>query len=283
MNSIKVSVIIPTFNEAHVIKNCIESLLKQTLRSFEIIIIDDGSTDATPDVVANLASKYKAFLTMLRQKHKGPGEARNLGAKQARGKILVFVDADMTFDKEFLAVLTRPLIKGESKGTFSKEEFVSNWSNVWSRCWNYNQGWEEKRRHNKNYPDTQKVFRAILKSEFDRVGGFEKGGHYTDDYLSDKLGYEAKTVPGAVFYHANPETLQEAFIQAKWAAKREYKFGKYGIIYSMFRSCLPVSIIVGFVKSIMNFEPRFLFFKLGYDLGAFIGLLEILFSDKHGK
>ena len=282
MSPLKISVIVPTYNEEHVIDACIGSLLKQSLRSFEIIIVDDGSTDKTPDMIATWASKNKN-ITMLRQKHKGPGEARNLGAEKAKGKILVFVDADMTFDKDFLAILTKPIIKGESRGTFSKDEYVSNWENVWSRCWNINEGWEEKRRHSKNYPDSQKVFRAVLKSEFDRVGGFPKGGYYTDDYLSERLGYEAEVVVGAKFYHANPETLPEVFAQAKWAAKREYKFGKLGILFSLLRSSLPFSILIGLIKSILRFEPRFIIFKIVYDFGTFMGLLEILFFDKHGK
>lgn len=282
MSPVKLSVIIPTYNEEHVIDACIESLRKQTLRSFEIIIVDDGSTDKTPDLIARWAAENKS-ITMLRQKHKGPGEARNRGAKLAKGKILVFVDADMTFDKDFLAALTRPIIKGEQRGTFSKDEFVSNWDNLWSRCWNTNQGWEPKKRHPKNYPTTQKVFRAILKSEFDRVEGFETGGHYTDDYLSDKLGYEARVVTGAKFYHSNPESLREVYVQAKWVAKREYKLGRIGVLISLIRSSLPISIIAGMYKSVVNGEFRFIVFKIIYDWGLFVGLLETLFSDKHGK
>ncbi len=282
MNPVKLSVIIPTYNEEHVIDECVRSLLSQSLRSFEMILVDDGSTDRTPDKIAQLASENKQ-ITMFRQKHKGPGEARNLGANHAKGKILVFVDADMTFDKDFLAVLTKPIIKGESRGTFSKDEFVSNWENVWSRCWNINEGWEKERRHTSNYPDTQKVFRAIVKSEFEKVGGFTKGGHYTDDYLSEKLGYQAEVVTGAKFYHANPESLSEVFTQSKWAAKREYKFGKLGVFVSLIRSSLPFSILIGIVKSTTSFEPRFVVFKVVYDLGTFMGLLEIIFTAKHGK
>ena len=122
-----------------------------------------------------------------------------------------------------------------------------------------------------------------MKSEFDRVGGFPKGGYYTDDYLSERLGYEAEVVVGAKFYHANPETLPEVFAQAKWAAKREYKFGKLGILFSLLRSSLPFSILIGLIKSILRFEPRFIIFKIVYDFGTFMGLLEILFFDKHGK
>ena len=178
----KLSVIIPTYNEGDVILKCLESLSKQTHRDFDIIVVDDGSTDGT---VEKLQESKNPRIQILEQKHQGAGAARNLGEKNAKGRILVFVDADMTFDKDFLSKLVKPIEEGKVKGTFSKEEFVSNWKNEWARCWNVNEGWEDKKRHPKNYPDHETVFRAILKSEFDKVGGFTPGG-YDDDWSSRK-------------------------------------------------------------------------------------------------
>lgn len=271
----KVSVIIPTYNEEKVIADCILSLKKQTLKDFEIILVDDGSTDDTLEIINKLKD---ANLKIFRQNHEGPATARNLGAKHAKGKVLVFVDADMTFDKDFLKNLINPIVEGKTKGTFSKEEYVSNWENIWARCWNINENWEPKKRHPKNYPDTQKVFRAILKSEFDRVGGFSKGA-YTDDYtLSEKLGYEA-TSTKAVFYHANPSSLDEVYNHAKWVGKRKYKFGILGTVYALLRASLPVSIIVGLLK----LNLYFIIFKVVYDFGIFVGILEMIITGKTAK
>jgi cellulose synthase/poly-beta-1,6-N-acetylglucosamine synthase-like glycosyltransferase len=209
--------------------------------------------------------------------------ARNLGAKKAKGKILVFVDADMTFDPNFLRNLLKPIEQKRAMGTFSKEEYVSNWENIWARCWNENSNLSEKRRLPVNYPDHQKVFRAVLKSEFDKVGGFFKGG-YTDDYsLSEKLGYEAMVAPDAIFYHKNPDSLSEVYKQAKWIGKREYKLGYVGILVALVRSSFPVSIIVGILKSFINLNFAFLIFKVVYDLGIFMGILEMIFTGKHTK
>ena len=141
----KISVIIPTYNEAQVIGECLLSLAKQSIKDFEVIVVDDGSTDDTLTVITKLQVSYKLHVT--RQKHQGPGVARNLGAKQAKGQILVFVDADMIFGKDFLRFLVKPIIEGKYKGVFSKEEYVSNWDNVWAKCWNFNEGWEHKKRH----------------------------------------------------------------------------------------------------------------------------------------
>lgn len=284
----KISVIIPTYNEENVIGECLESLSKQKSVDFEIIVVDDGSTDKTLEVLHNFqlkraASQAKTNFQILRQPHLGPAMARNLGAKNAKGEILVFVDSDMTFDGNFLKMLTKPIVAGKLKGTWSILEFVSNWQNRWARYWSINQGWMKKRRHKKNSSKQQKVFRAVLKKEFDRVGGFSKGG-YTDDYtLCQKLGYEATLAPHAIFYHKNPDNLGEILIAAIWSAKRKYKFGIVGIGVALTRSSLPISAIVGLYKSITILDFRFLIFKLVYDLGVFIGILQMVLKGKLAK
>jgi glycosyltransferase involved in cell wall biosynthesis len=275
----KVSVVIPAFNEESSIKECLSSLKKQSYKDLEIVVIDDGSKDDTRGIV-----KKEAGIKLLRQSHKGPGSARNLGVASAKGEILVFVDADMSFDKNFVKNLVKPIVAGKAKGTFSKYEYVSNWDNIWARCWNINEGWEEKKRHPRNYPDTQKVFRAILKSEFDKVKGFDSSFGYMDDWtLSGRLGYEAVSTPGAIFYHKNPESLGGVFRQARWIGKRPYKLGILGSFVALIRASLPVSIIVGIVKSILSGNFAFVVFKIVYDFGIFIGVLEKLLSGKVAK
>jgi glycosyltransferase involved in cell wall biosynthesis len=277
-----ISVIIPTYNEKGVLEDCIQSLGEQTLSDFEIIVIDDGSTDKTTEVLRNLQLTINNF-QFFEQKHRGAGAARNLGAKYAKGEILVFVDADMTFDKDFLKNLAAPITEGKAKGTFSKEEYVSNWNNVWARCWNINEGWEPKRRHPVNYPDYQPVFRAILKSEFIKVGGFTPGGYDDDWSLYQKLGYEAVNAQNAIFYHKNPSSLGEVFKHAKWVGKRNYKFGIIGFAGALIKASLPVSLIIGVYKSVRFSVPAFILFKIVYDFGIFLGILELLLFKKKFK
>ncbi len=280
--NIKISVVIPTYNEEQVILDCLDSLEKQSYKNKEIVVVDDGSSDKTYKLVAGYARGRSVQL--YKQNHKGPGPARNLGAKHAKGEILIFVDSDMIFAPEFLEKLVKPILEGKTKGTFSKEELVTNPDNIWSACWTINEGWEKGKRHPKNYPDKQKVFRAILKSEFDRIGGFSPTGEYTDDWsLSQKLGYLADNAPGAKFYHKNPESLAEIFNQAKWIGKRKYKFEIIGKLVALLRASLPISLLAGLVKSIINKKPQFLIFKTVYDLGIFIGALMSLFGGKNAK
>lgn len=277
-----ISVIIPTYNEKDVLEGCIESLGAQTKRDFEIIVVDDGSTDGTVEILENLSKTLPNF-KFVKQMHKGAGAARNNGARDAKGSILVFVDADMTFDPDFLKNIVEPIEKAKAKGTFSKEEYVSNWDNIWARCWNIQEGWESKRRHPKKYPDHQPVFRAILKSEFEKVGGFEPGGYMDDWTLSAKLGYEAVNAPGAVFYHKNPDSLGEIYSQSRWVAKREYKLGFVGDFVALVRAFFPISIIIGVIKSIIYATPEFPIFKIVYDSGIFVGICEYLLTKKTSK
>jgi glycosyltransferase involved in cell wall biosynthesis len=278
----KISVIIPTYNEKENIEDCLESLSKQSFKDIEIVVVDDGSDDKTDEVLSKFQISNFKF-QIYRTNHLGAGAARNRGATQAKGKILVFVDADMTFDKDFIKNLVAPIISGKTKGTFSHDEFVSNWDNVWSKCWNINEGWEDKKRHPKNYPNHQPVFRAILKSEFDKVGGFTPGGYDDDWSLSKKLNYEAIVAENAVFYHKNPSSLIEIFNHAKWVGKRKYKYGYIGYIFGIVRSSFPISLSVGLYKGIKNYDLRFMIFKLVYDFGVFVGILEYLTTGKSAK
>ncbi len=278
----KISVVIPTYNEQNVIGECVKSLSRQTHRDFEIIIVDDGSTDNTLAIAREI--DFDAHkVTILEQKHKGPGAARNLAAKHAKGDILVFVDADMTFDKNFLKMLIKPITSGSAKGTFSKYEYVANWDNVWARCWNINEGWKPRRRHPKNYPDHHPVFRAIIKDEFLRVGGFTPGGYNDDWSLAKKLDYEAVAAPGAIFYHQNPESLHEIFFHAKWVGKRPYKLGIFGAAVALIRAFFLISIIVGLAKAIFYKTPPFILFKILYDAGLSIGIVGMLLTHKLTK
>ena len=85
-----VSVVIPTYNHAQFLGQAIESALGQTLAPIEVIVIDDGSTDSTPDVLA----RYGECVFGVRQQNRGVAAARNKGAEIATGDLLAFLDAD---------------------------------------------------------------------------------------------------------------------------------------------------------------------------------------------
>ena len=95
-----VSVIVPVYNRAHFLKECIDSIWAQTFKEFEFIVVDDGSEDESPD----LLSGYKDRIIVIRQENRGVSAARNAGINRARGTYLAFCDADDLWLPQKLAV-----------------------------------------------------------------------------------------------------------------------------------------------------------------------------------
>lgn len=277
--NILVSTIIPVFNEEKTIEECINSLKNQNYRPMEIIVIDDGSTDSTVKILSTLKIK------LLTQKHLGPGTARNYGVQKSSGEIIVFVDADMTFDSQFISDLIRPIVQGKTIGTFSKNEMVSNKNNIWAICWNINRNIPSDKMLPDDYPDSAPVFRAILKKEFKKVNGFDTGGEYTDDWsLSRKLGIKSSAVKNAKYYHRNPSNIKEIYYQARWIGKNEFISGNYiRQIKSLILYSLPTSFIVGLFKSVRNSNINFILFKIIYDFAVWISVIRSFSGESKSK
>ena len=96
----KVSVIIPTYNCAQYITEAIKSVLNQTYNNIEIIVVDDGSTDNTREVLEPCISK--SLIRFIRQENRGPGAARNTGINAAKGEYICFLDADDSLTQDSL-------------------------------------------------------------------------------------------------------------------------------------------------------------------------------------
>lgn len=88
-----VSTIIPVFNRAPMLREAVASVLAQTYRPIEVVIIDDGSTDTTPDTIAQLAAAHREIRS-LRIANAGPGAAREAGRGMARGEFVQYLDSD---------------------------------------------------------------------------------------------------------------------------------------------------------------------------------------------
>lgn len=97
-----VSVILPTYNRWPLVNEAVESVLAQSAQDFELIVVDDGSTDGTAKELA----EYGARLRLFSQHRSGVSAARNLGVREARGRFLAFLDSDDLWRPEKLAVQT---------------------------------------------------------------------------------------------------------------------------------------------------------------------------------
>ncbi len=126
------SIIIAVYNDWAVADGCLQSLARQTnAPSFEVIIVDDGSTEAAPESVRNSANSYP--LTLIQQAHTGIPSARNRGALSSKGEVLLFVDADSRLQSKCLAALSETIARSPQDGCFQLR-LVGNCSSLVGRA-----------------------------------------------------------------------------------------------------------------------------------------------------
>ena len=101
----KISVVIPVYNGEHFIKRCIDSILNQTYTNWELVIVDDGSTDSTVDILEEYQNKDDRINYYV-QNNNGAGSARNLGMSYVSGEYLVFVDSDDWIEPQYFEKLS---------------------------------------------------------------------------------------------------------------------------------------------------------------------------------
>lgn len=102
--SLKVSVIIPAYNSEKYLSRCLDSILEQTLTDIEIIVVNDGSTDKTEEIITQYIIK-DSRIKKINQSNKGTSSARNNGIKYAKGDYLCFVDSDDTIHPSMLTIM----------------------------------------------------------------------------------------------------------------------------------------------------------------------------------
>ncbi len=98
----KCSVVVPLYNKAATVARSLESIRSQTFQDFEVIVVDDGSTDASAECAELFLKSADGRFRMVRQANAGPGAARNRGIAEAKGELLAFLDADDEWLPEFL-------------------------------------------------------------------------------------------------------------------------------------------------------------------------------------
>ena len=106
MSGLKVSIVVPLYNKAPYVRRALDSIAAQTLSDFEVIVVDDGSTDDGASIVANYGDSR---VRLVRQPNVGPGAARNAGLAQAQGEFIAFLDADDQWLPTYLEESVRQL------------------------------------------------------------------------------------------------------------------------------------------------------------------------------
>lgn len=110
MTNIKISCIVPVYNTELFVAKCIKSILGQTYRNLELILIDDGSTDKS-GVICDAFAETDDRVKVIHQKNSGVSSARNVGIKEATGEYLCFVDSDDYIENDYFELATKYLEK----------------------------------------------------------------------------------------------------------------------------------------------------------------------------
>jgi len=215
----KASVVIPAFNSADTIEDTLRALQDQTAKDFEVIVVDDGSADNTREI----AKIYGVRL--ITQEHRGPAAARNHGAKEAKGDILVFTDADCLPMKTWLEEMLRPFSDPEVVGVQGR--YKTKQRGIIPRfvqCEIENR--YERMRKAECIDFIGSYSAAYRRDMFLQVGGFDETFRIAsgeDPDLSFRLsreGYKMVFNEKAVVYHRHPESLEEylrkKFYRAYW-------------------------------------------------------------------
>ena len=117
----KISVIMPTFNRGSVIQQAISSVLNQTFKDFELLVVDDGSTDDTESSLSKITDER---VVKVKIDHGGASKARNKGLAMVRGQYIAFLDTDNVYHENFLEIMLEEVVEPYLMGYCSENMFL---------------------------------------------------------------------------------------------------------------------------------------------------------------
>ena len=272
-----VSVIIPTYNRKELVCGAIESVMNQSHKDFELIVIDDGSKDGTKNMLSSFLERHSNRLRYFYQENRGVSAARNKGIEEAKGDYIAFLDSDDFADKDWLKNGIKRFIYQDVgvvcgktvslKPSTLAETLLSRYHNK-SRLGKSSQGQVNF------FIGTNVIFR---KSVFEKVGAFDEGFRHGDDSDFNMRVNQARIkiffAPEAKVLYRHRETLLKLF-------KQRYGYG-YGKIllyrkYPSYRRSIfqdMVEFITRFVKFSLRMLVRifmFIFKKEKRDLNSLL-------------
>lgn len=205
----KISVIVPAYNAEKYIGQCIKALLNQSYRreDYEVIVVDDGSTDKTADIIKDYPLRY------IYQKNQGPAAARNNGVKEAKGDIILFTDSDCIATPNWIEEMVRPFKSSDIAAV--KGAYLTNQKGVIARLAQveFEERFEMlKKAESIDMVDTYSA--GFRRDIFLQMGGFDTSfpvanNEDTDlSYRMSKQGFKMVFNPDAIVYHLkHPDSI----------------------------------------------------------------------------
>ncbi len=220
----KASICITTFNEDNNIAKLLESLIRQSKKADEIVIVDGGSSDKTPEIIRHYQKKYSYIKTVFEKCSRSRG--RNISVDLAENEIIAITDAGCIADPNWLKNITKPFETGRvdivagfytMQGSEPCQKAMSAFLGVTPRKFNHN-----------FLPSTRSM--AFTKNAWEIVGGFPESktnsAEDTDfNYKAVKLGLKYSRVKNAIVEWGMPKTFGEFFKKIQDYAKWDAQYG----------------------------------------------------------
>lgn len=198
----KISVIVPVYNGAKYIAQCLDNVLAQTFKDLEIVVVDDGSTDGTADIVLR---DYPS-VRLVSQPNRGAAAARNAGLDAAQGEFFHFIDVDDLINRKFYESMVAALDGVDADMAFcsSIAEFRPEHTQVYDQMWVCSE--MEDKFTMSRAKDLGYSWRYLCRREFVREHGlrFPEGKILEDLHFTLQAVYHARRVvsaPGAVYFY----------------------------------------------------------------------------------
>ena len=296
-----VSIILSVRNEERTIEQCLQSLVTQSYKRREIIVIDDESHDKTPQIVQKFPVEYYRIKHLEGSYCPRP---RKIGLKKSNGSIIFFTEADAYYEQQFIEKCIRHFQNGDVGGVFGclrmwklKDTTIARIRELNYRFYEMNPKVVRKRA-------VKGLIAAwfVRKEVFDQIGGIDDSVYGADTSWTRKLlkmGYKLKYEPSALWWHNFPDTIQKSvpyqYTIGKLYAKTTYteakgqsRFKKYLRIYApkvMYFLGLPfllILCILGFLFSSFFF-PYLLSVTGLYIVMPYLRKMAQLYSVKNDK
>jgi glycosyltransferase involved in cell wall biosynthesis len=231
----RISIVIPVYNCSRTIAKCVDSLARMDHSDFEIIVVDDCSTDGTAEICESYDN-----VRVIRMAKGGPSRARNIGVAECRGEFVAFTDGDCVVERNWLTELAKgfdgPLVAGvggDQRSPHDDTEFgklVQDFLKTIGFMTGYIKP-HSKLKETDHNPSCNAIYR---KTVFQEVGGFDEWLWPGEDVELDRKivdrGYKLIYNPDAVVFHYRPASLagfcsmMRRYGASQWPLVRRYGF-----------------------------------------------------------
>lgn len=244
---VRVSVVLPVYNEEIAIIPAMEQIERQTFKDRELIVVDDGSTDGTCGMAANWA-KGKPDSYIIKTEHLGPSHARNAGVRAARGDILFFAESDCTYSPEYINLAVVKLDEDkDSGGVCLTGAPMTSRVTLATECIEI----ENKLQHRLLNEGKIKPFYAWVfrKEAFLSVGGFDESLFQGEDKdlfrRFGDAGQKISWIPGVHWWHKRDQTTWT--LARKWISRGRSRVRfvlKHAMMRDLAKTVLPLFLTI---------------------------------------